>query len=150
MGYSLSKKTRLTIRLENIFIEGGSLEPTLLERIKDELKALKGLAAQDEKAVGAWWSQLSADFQRLNQNYQDYIRDWYSAKAEELMKTKSFLLYKEKLIEYLRNFIKELQHYAHEIEFILRQVSEGETVQILEKICLYEHSRENPADATRS
>lgn len=131
---------RMTIRLENIFMEGGSLEPTLLERIKDELKALKGMIHQDEKAVGGWWSHVSADFQRLNQNYQDYIRDWYSLKAEEMMKTKSFLVYKEKLIEYLRSFIKELQQYAHEIEYILKQVTVEEETMLLEKITRYEHS----------
>lgn len=130
---------RMTVRLENIFIEGGSLEPTLLERIKDELKELKTMCHQDEKTAGTWWSLLSADFQRLNQNYQDYIRDWYSLKAEELMKTKSFLLYKEKFIEYLRNFIKELQQYAQEIEHILKQVTEKEGKSIIEKVSHYEH-----------
>jgi uncharacterized protein (TIGR02677 family) len=64
---------RMTVRLENIFIEGGSLEPTLLERIKEELKEMKRMAGEDEKTAGGWWSQVGADFQRLNQNYQDYI-----------------------------------------------------------------------------
>ena len=131
---------RMAIRLENLFIEGSSLEPTLLERIKDELKTLSKMPELEDKEVGAWWSQLSADFQRLNQNYQDYIRDWYSAKAEELMKTKIFLMYKEKLVEYLRNFIKELQQYAHEIEYILKQVSKEKNTEIIEKICRYEQS----------
>ncbi len=129
---------RMTIRLENLFIEGGSLEPTLLERIKDELKELRKMCSRDEKAVGTWWSLLSSDFQRLNQNYQDYIRDWYSLKAEEMMRTKSFLLYKEKFIEYLRNFIKELQQYAQEIEYILKQVTEEESKSIIEKVSHYE------------
>jgi uncharacterized protein (TIGR02677 family) len=131
---------RMTVRLENLFIEGGSLEPTLLERIKDELKRLKTMVAEDERTVGGWWSQLTSDFQRLNQNYQDYLRDWHSAKAEELMKTKSFMLYKEKLVEYLRHFIKELQQYAYEIEMLLRAITEEEKEKLIDKITRYEQS----------
>lgn len=129
---------RMTIRLENLLIEGGSLEPTLLERIKDELKRIHTMVEEDEKTLGGWWSQLTNDFQRLNQNYQDYLRDWNSAKAEELMKTKSFLLYKEKLVDYLRHFIKELQQHAYEIELILRNVTQEMKQALIEKITEYE------------
>ncbi len=131
---------RMTVRLENIFFEGGSLEPTLLERIKEQLKDLKGMVHEDDMTAGGWWSNLSADFQRLNQNYQDYIRDWYTMKAEEMMKTRSFLVYKEKLIEYLRNFIKELQQHAHEIEYVLRQISGEENRVVIERVIRYEQS----------
>lgn len=129
---------RMTIRLENIFIEGGSLEPTLLERIKDQLAELKPHCHLDNQQAGAWWSHLSSDFQRLNQNYQDYIREWYSVKADELMKSRSFLLYKEKLVDYLRHFIKELQLYAFEIEHILKNVTKEERSLLVEKIAKYE------------
>jgi len=78
---------RLTIRLENLFVETASLEPTLLERLREELKKLPQMAKLSEKEVGSWWSGLNSDFKRLNQNYQDYIRDLYTIKAEEMMKT---------------------------------------------------------------
>lgn len=129
---------RLTIRLENLFIEGGSLEPTLLERIKDEIKLLKTKIHEDAKSLGGWWSSLNADFQRLNQNYQDYIRDWNSIKADELMKSKNFLLYKEKLVDYLRNFVKELQFFAHEIEVLLLKVSADEQRILIDQVSQYE------------
>lgn len=129
---------RMTIRLENIFIEGGSLEPTLLERIKDELKKMPQVIHLNDKALGGWWSQLTNDFQRLNQNYQDYIRDWNSLKAEELMKTKSFIIYKEKLIEYLRDFIKELQKHAGEIGRIFLDMNEEYIEVLCNRICDYE------------
>lgn len=129
---------RMTLRLENILIEGGSLEPTLLERIVSEVKQFKAMTQVDDQQAGAWWSLLSADFQRLNQNYQDYIREWYSIKAEELMKSRSFLAYKEKLIEYLRHFIKELQHHAFEIERVLKALTLDERRLMVEKISRYE------------
>ncbi len=129
---------RMTVRLENLFFEHGSLEPTLLERIKSEIKEMKSMTNADSKAVGGWWNGLSSDFQRLNQNYQDYIRDWNSVKADEMMKSKSFILYKEKLVDYLRHYIKELQSHAYDIEVLLKQVSAAEVSEILDKITAYE------------
>ena len=59
---------------------------------------------------------MNNDFIRLNQNYQDYIRDLNSVKAEEMMRTKEFLVFKDKLVEYLRNFVKGLQKNVGVIE----------------------------------
>lgn len=124
---------RMTIRLENLFIEGGSLEPTLLERIKEELMIFPEIVTKDNRSIGGWWSQLTSDFLRLNQNYQDYIRDWNSLKADELMKSKSFLMYKEKLVDYLRHFIKELQHHVYDIEKIIRSYKNEDLNLLFEK-----------------
>lgn len=131
---------RMTIRLENLFIEGGSLEPTLLERIKQELQKMPIIIDKESKDVGGWWSNLISDFQRLNQSYQDYIRDWNSLKADELMKTKNFLMYKEKLVDYLRHFIGELQYHAGEIALIIRNFDLDELELLFEKISEYELS----------
>ncbi|NDL66789.1 TIGR02677 family protein [Anaerotalea alkaliphila] len=129
---------RMTVRLENLFIEGGSLEPTLMERLKEQLQRIPEQLHAEPGAVGGWWSALTNDFQRLNQSYQDYIRDWSGAKAEELMKTKHFLVYKEKLVEYLRHFIKALQQHGHEIEGILKKVPIGDKRALFERITDYE------------
>lgn len=131
---------RMTIRLENLFFESGSLEPTLLERIKEEIKRIPSLIESDDKTIGGWWSQLTNDFQRLNQNYQDFIRDWNSVKADEMMKTKHFLLYKEKLVDYLRHFIQELQHHAYDIELVLNAFHQDELDTLFDKISDYELS----------
>lgn len=129
---------RMTVRLENLFIEGGSLEPTLMERLKSQIENLPRMLEADEVALGGWWSALTGDFQRLNQSYQDYIRDWSGAKAEELLKTKQFLVYKEKLIEYLRHFIKALQLHGHEIGLFLKTVSPYQKQILFDRITDYE------------
>ena len=59
------------------------------------------------------------DFKRLNQNYQDYLRDFYSGKADRLMKSVEFVLHKDKFIKYLNEFVQELQHHSKRIEQIL-------------------------------
>lgn len=131
---------RLTIKLENLYIESASLEPSLLERIKEELKKIPDIAQKSEKEAGSFWSSLNNDFKRLNQNYQDYIRDLYSLKAEEMMKTKEFLVFKDKFIDYLRDFIKGLQYNSNAIEYILKELDESTVNLLLEKAFQYEIS----------
>lgn len=129
---------RLVIRLENLLIEGASLEPTLLERIRRNIEKFPDMLERDTNAVYTWWTDLNNDFVRLNQNYQDYIRDLNSVKAEEMMHTKQFLVFKDRLIEYLRSFIKGLQRNVGVIEECLRMQDKETQDQIFHKIVEYE------------
>lgn len=129
---------RLVIRLENLLVEGASLEPTLLERIRKSIERFPQMADRDKAEVYTWWDDLNNDFVRLNQNYQDYIRDLNSVKAEEMMHTKEFLVFKDRLIEYLRSFIKGLQRNVGVIEELLRMQEDESRQQIFEKIIEYE------------
>ena len=129
---------RLVIRLENLFIEGASLEPTLLERIRRNIEKFPDMLDKDTNTVYTWWTDLNNDFIRLNQNYQDYIRDLNSVKAEEMMHTKQFLVFKDRLIEYLRSFIKGLQRNVGVIEECLRMQDKEMKDQIFHKIVEYE------------
>ena len=120
---------RLVLRLENLFIEGASLEPTLLERIRMNIARFPQMAEEDINKVYTWWNDL---------NNQDYIRDLNSVKAEEMMHTKEFLVFKDRLVEYLRNFIKGLQRNVGVIEEDLRTLEAGNKQQVFEKIVQYE------------
>lgn len=133
---------RLTTRLENIFAEGASLEPTLFERIKEMVLKIPAVANGDISAAGAWWRDLNNDFKRLNQNYQDYMRDFHSLKAEELMKSREFIAYKDKIIEYLREFVRGLQRNAHIIEETLRNTPAEITDKLIAKA--YENEKSIP------
>ena len=83
---------------------------------------------------------LNSDFIRLNQNYKDYMRELNSIKAEEMMKTKAFLLFKDHLIEYLRSFVKSLQINASNIEQILSEIPNEQIHSILEQLTEYDFS----------
>ena len=100
--YQLSKYTieieRMTLKLENLQVEGASLEPTLLERIHQHILRIQDLQDADINTIHAWWNDLNTDFITLNRSYQDYIRTLNSAKAEEMMKTESFLIFKSTLL----------------------------------------------------
>lgn len=131
---------RMVLRLENLFIEGSSLEPTLLERLKLSLLKVNSMSLENTETIYGWWNDLNNDFIRLNQNYQDYMHELNSVKAEEMMKTKEFLVFKDRLIEYLRSFVKALQINATTIEQSLRQVNPNYVKTILEKVTEYELS----------
>lgn len=131
---------RMVIRLENLKIEGTSLEPTLMERIRKSIAQLEEIAGQSEEEVHGWWSNLSNNFVLLNQNYQDYMRDLNSLKAEEMMKTRAFLVFKDTLIEYLRGFVKNLQYTVGMIESELLAVKQETLTTVLDKILSYELS----------
>lgn len=129
---------RLVLRLENLLVEGASLEPTLLERIRRNIEKFPEMEQKDNSEVYTWWNDLNNDFVRLNQNYQDYIRDLNSVKAEEMMRTKEFLVFKDRLIEYLRNFIKGLQRNAGVIEESLQSLDTELREKVFRKIIGFE------------
>lgn len=125
---------RLTVRLENIFLESGNLSTNFFVRLEKSLQRTEEMKESGLKEINEWWQLLQEDFKRLNQNYQDYLRDFYSGKSEQLMKSVEFVLHKDKFIKYLNEFVQELQRHSRRIEQILTEqmaVIEGD---ILEKV----------------
>ena len=125
---------RLTVRLENIFMESGNLSTNFFVRLEKSLEEAEIMQSAGLKEVNEWWNLLQEDFKRLNQNYQDYLRDFYSGKTEHLMKSVEFVLHKDKFLKYLTDFVQELQHRSKRIEQLLvRQLPVIEGV-ILERV----------------
>ncbi|MBC7765043.1 MAG: TIGR02677 family protein [Hyphomonadaceae bacterium] len=131
---------RLTIRLENLAVEGASLEPSLFEKLLEGISKIRTIGHEPLNVIDAWWRSLNADFKTLNQDYQDYMRSFYSLKAEERMKTKEFIAYKDALINYLRNFVKGLQRNAQLIERVLKDIPPETVASVLSKVIEYEKS----------
>ncbi len=142
--YQLSEYTieieRMAIKLENLFTEGASLEPTLLERLTRELSRFIEISKMEASAVYGWWNGIINDFSRLNQNYQDYIRDLNGIRAEEMMKSREFLLFKDRLVEYLRTFVKTLQRNSGIIENYMKHVNPKVLDTIFQKVVEYDLS----------
>ena len=125
---------RLTIRLENLFVESASLSANFFVRLEKSLEEAETMQDAGLREVNEWWNLLQEDFKRLNQNYQDYLRDFYSGKAERLMKSVEFVLHKDKFITYLTDFVQELQHRSKRIEqLLIRQIPLIEDI-VLEKV----------------
>ncbi len=125
---------RLTVRLENVFLESGNLSTNYFVRLEKSLEEAEAMEQASLKEVNEWWNLLQEDFRRLNQNYQDYLRDFYSGKADRLMKSVEFILHKDKFIRYLNEFVQELQHHSRRIEQILKRSLDRIEGVILERV----------------
>lgn len=117
---------RLLESLEKVHGYGGSLEPTLFDLIANTLFSIRNNAGEYEQgqALELWNSVYSA-FQRLHEASVDYIASLQTSKAEELMATDAFLLYKDSITQYLREFVQALQHRSFKIEGNLQQITTG-------------------------
>ena len=134
--YSMSEASveieRLTIRLENLFLEPASLSTNYFMRIEHALTVMQKLKPNDLNAVNEWWKDLQEDFRCLNQNYHDYLREFYTGRSEKLLKSVEFVVHKDRFITYLEDFIRKLQNYTDRIAGILRTIPEDRRTQILE------------------
>lgn len=131
---------RMTLIIENLEVETSSLEPTLLERIRSQILSLGSLDSKTDGEVASWWRDVSNDFVLLNHNYQDYIKTLNSAKAEEMLKSREFLIFKDHLIVYLRTFVKNLQEQSTLIQEYLSNIDQNSIINVFEKIVRYEES----------
>lgn len=125
---------RLTVRLENVFLESGNLSTNYFVRLEKSLEEAETMEQAGLKQVNEWWNLLQEDFRRLNQNYQDYLRDFYSGKADRLMKSVEFVLHKDKFIRYLNEFVQELQQHSRRIGQLLTRSMEGIEGCVLERV----------------
>lgn len=125
---------RLTVRLESVFLESGNLSTNFFVRLEKSLEEVQSMEYASLKEVNEWWELLQEDFKRLNHNYQDYLRDFYSGKTEHLMKSVEFLIHKDKFIKYLNEFVQEMQQHSRRIEQILMKSIPVVEPGILEKV----------------
>lgn len=144
--YSMSEYAveieRLTVKLENLHLKSNSLSANLFQRLEEDLEHIKNAETMQRKEINQWWHNLLDDFKRLNQNYQDYLREFYSGRAEKVLKSMEFILHKDKFITYLKEFIQELQINATRIENTLKQIENED--HILENVILGELDTMHP------
>jgi len=123
---------RFVKRLENLHVESGSLEPKLFDKICEILSILPIITSKDEEDISSWWDDLNNSFNKLSTNYQDFLRQNNEAKIEELLKSDSFIIYKNKVKSFLSEFIKSFQNSAYKIENILKEVTSEDKKYIVD------------------
>ena len=126
---------RLLESLEKVTGYGGSLESTLFDSIADKLFAIRSMSweSSPETALELWTSLYDA-FKRLHENAADYLASLQTAKAEEMMVTESFLIFKDRLTNYLQNFIQALQRSAYKIEGNLERIGDRIRELFMDKV----------------
>ncbi len=135
---------RMTIKLENLFMEGGSLSTNYFVRIENALGEMMSMYNKDLKTINEWWNNLQEDFKRLNRNYQDYLREFYSGKSEKLLKSVEFVIHKDRFISYLQEFVQQLQNKSIRIENIMKDLSKEGVNRVLDKVIESELSIPHP------
>ena len=100
---------RMTIILENLYTQSTGLSTSAFRRIQKALHDAEHLDEMSLKDIGEWWQELQEDFRRLRQNHQDYLREFYGSGVEKQMTPTEFVAYKQHLVRYLEEFIRDLQ-----------------------------------------
>jgi len=125
---------RMTITLENLSTRTSGLSASPFRRIREDLYKAEQLDGLPLREVNAWWQDLQEDFQRLSQNHQDFLREFYGPGMEMQMKSVDFIVYKQNLVRYLEEFIQDLQHSAAQIGAQLERFSQGQIAHILDLV----------------
>ena len=135
---------RMVMRLENLYIEPASLSVNHFVRIEAALNEIDSLFNKAPKEVSEWWHSLQDDYKVLNQNYTDYLREFYSGKSEKLLKSVEFIIHKDRFVEYLNEFIRQLQIHSTRIAPILLKTSGEKEEALMECIVEGELSIPHP------
>ena len=125
---------RMTITLENLSTRAADLSASPFRRIREDLYKAEKLDGLPLREVNAWWQDLQEDFQRLSQNHQDFLREFYGPGMELQMKSVDFIIYKQNLVRYLEDFIQDLQHSAAQIGAQLERFSPERVTHILDLV----------------
>ncbi|THF73609.1 TIGR02677 family protein [Cohnella fermenti] len=126
---------RLLETLEKVTGYGGSLESTLFDSIAEKLFAIRRMDWDSSPGAALeLWTSLYEAFKKLHENAADYIASLQTARAEEMMVAESFLVFKDRLTNYLQNFVQALQRSAYKIEGNLERINAGVRDLFLDRV----------------
>ncbi len=130
---------RMVVHLEQMGSSfGGSLERTDVDRLLATLQRLIGLGDEvSAEELQGRWTDLFEAFRRLTTNATNYLAYLSSERSETLMSVEAFLVYKDSLGDYLRNFVSALQRAALKIEFLLSDMDQERIGAICERLADY-------------
>ena len=130
---------RLTVMLENMNVEGSSLDIGLIGTIRVQIEQLHDMPNAEDTELYSWWRALSENFKRLNREYQDYMKCFSFLKREDSSTARQFIVMKDDIIRYLRSFVKGIQKNGAAIAQELEDCA-GIKDTVLERIIDYENS----------
>ena len=131
---------RLTIYLEEMEIKVASLSPKRFEVLKKYLIELSNIDFNNQTDLKELWDRILDEFKDINQNYQDFLKKFQESKTEELLQSTIFLEYKDKMVQYLRDFI---QGYLNQVEYIKEIISKFDSTfdtQLISTLVEYQKS----------
>ncbi|TQS75901.1 TIGR02677 family protein [Ornithinibacillus gellani] len=110
----------------------GSLDKNTFERLLNSLTLLQ--SENDSVKLLNTWDDVQTHFTNIKNNTSDYIGYLHSDQAEAVMQTEAFLVFKDKFIFYLRDFIVTMQNTADRIQKEITNVSEDRLETIFQLV----------------
>jgi uncharacterized protein (TIGR02677 family) len=148
------KLTPHTIELEKALISmetnlqsiRGSLEKSLPDRLLEELEKLisqplsENISKTEAQKINDSWESLFERFNKLISDAGLYLSHINGEKLELIMRTESFIVFKNAFVDYLQNFISALKNNADKIKANLLKMSGERIDRIISALILYQKS----------
>lgn len=148
------KLTPHTIELEKALINmesnlqsiRGSLEKSLTDRLLEELEKLFSQPLSNEvtkaeaQKVNDNWESLFDRFNKLISDAGLYLSHINGEKLELIMRTESFIIFKNAFVDYLQNFISALKKNADKIKANLNKITDEKIDSIISTLILHQKS----------
>lgn len=143
--YQISKPSveieKMLLILENLQVESEShLNSNFMINFTNLLLKYRTFDGHNSKEIYEWWNELKQNFKILSSNYTNFISQFSSEKIDTILKIEEFLIFKEKFLKYLTDFIKEIQLNYSDIEYFLKNKIIKEQELILNVVYEYEMS----------
>lgn len=116
----------------------GSLD----EEVFRELLKLLQIFIQSKGTDYTVWPSIREAFRKVGADTANYIGYITSPEVDSRMKTEAFLVYKDRFVNYLRNFISHVQSLSYTFQSIVKQLSEVDQAPLVE--WLYQKELEIP------
>lgn len=144
--YTISLERTLEEMQHNLqAIRGGSFERVLADHILEDLNRLSRRNTSEDEALGDIrniWKDLMSRFESLRNGTADFLSHVNSEPYERLIRTESFLAYKEKFVGLLSNFVMGIMEKKDLIDERISNIKDNEIEQIIATIVSYETAQQ--------
>ena len=96
----------------------GSLSEKGFRKLLELLQALIG----EQSDPVELWRQIREEFRKIGEDTANYIGYITSPEVDSRMKTEQFLVYKDRFVSYLRDFISSVQSLTYEFQGIIKKL----------------------------
>lgn len=89
---------------------------------------------QEEDQLAELWQEIRAAFRKVGDDTANYIGYITSPDVDSRMKTAQFLVYKDKFVHYLRDFISSVQTLYHSFTTVIEKLSHIDTEKLIDQM----------------
>lgn len=146
-----NKHFRYQISEEGIIVEEMAYKLTHIKRAAqgsldkesfDHLLELFNEFIKTSTSQAEIWLKIREEFKSISDNTANYITYITSPEVDSRMKTEQFLIYKDKFVNYLRDFVSSVQQLYYQLRAAVEEISTMDSEPMIES--LYQKELEKP------